>query len=79
MNEQVFGTADQLDYFLMFLGSFGGIVTGITIPGMSVLFGMIIDDMNSDSVNIKRRLAELCIALVVLAGVNFVAGYTQVG
>ena len=43
---QLFSNATFLDYFLMIIGSIGGIVTGASNPFFNVLFGQILDKLN---------------------------------
>ena len=46
--EQVFAGSTGCDYFLMFTGVIGGLVTGASIPFFNVLFGRMLDALNGD-------------------------------
>ena len=43
---QIFSNATTLDYLYMVTGSFGSIITGLSLPVMNVLFGRILDSLN---------------------------------
>jgi hypothetical protein len=62
----------------MALGTAGGILTGLSMPAFMVLFGRIINTLNSDSGSFTQSIAELCISLVVVAGINVISGFLQV-
>lgn len=44
---ELFSTAEPLDYFLMFVGVIGGLISGISLPFFNVLFGEMLDALNS--------------------------------
>jgi hypothetical protein len=75
---ELFGNATAYDYFLMFVGSLGGIVTGVSIPLFNVLFGRILDALNDDPDAFSKAISNLCISFVVIAIANFFTGLFQV-
>lgn len=62
----------------MVLGTIGGVLTGVSMPAFVVLFGRIINALNEDVSSFTDKVAELCIALVVVAGINVFSGFLQV-
>lgn len=40
--------AEPYDILLMCLGTFGGLITGASIPIFNVLFGQILDELNDN-------------------------------
>ena len=75
---QLFSHAEPLDYVLMFFGSIGGIVTGLSIPFIEVLFGRMLDNLNGNPENFSHEIAKLCISFTVLGAANLVSGWLQV-
>eukprot|EP01039_Chlorochromonas_danica_P009083 gene9083-10025_t len=75
---EILSNADRWDCILMLVGTAGGIITGAIIPTMNVLFGKIMDDLNGDSSDIRKKIASLCVTLVVVAAVNFFSAMAQV-
>eukprot|EP01031_Cornospumella_fuschlensis_P046785 gene46785-57293_t len=74
---ELFSQAEPLDYVLMALGTFGGICTGLTIPGMSILFGLVMDDFNEDPDLIQKKIAILSLSFAGLAAFSVIAGFFQ--
>jgi hypothetical protein len=62
----------------MLFGTVGGILTGVSMPAFMVLFGRIINTLNSDTGSFTQSIADLCISLVVVAGINVISGFLQV-
>ena len=60
------------------MGTIGGIVTGLSLPALNVLFGRMINALNNPSNNYSDAVAELCIQFVVIAGANIFSGFAQV-
>lgn len=75
---QLFSNATAFDYLLMFTGSLGAIVTGVSIPLFNVLFGRILDALNNDPNAFDKAISKLCISFVVIAIANFFTGLLQV-
>ena len=75
---QLFSTADSFDLLLMAVGSFGGLCTGLCMPAFNVLFGEMLDELNSDPNGLAKGIANLSIMFVYLACVNLVCGFLQV-
>jgi len=62
----------------MIAGTVAGACTGAAIPAMNILFGMIIDDLNTNPDSMAKQIADLCVALATLAFINFICGFLQV-
>ncbi len=45
-------TAEPLDYALMFVGTVGGLITGLSLPFFNVLFGRMLDALNTGTSNL---------------------------
>ncbi|RYH10021.1 hypothetical protein EON65_39765 [archaeon] len=63
---------------MMALGMAGGIGTGLTIPGMSILFGLVMDDFNEDPSVIQEKIATLSLSFAGLAAFSVISGFFQV-
>ncbi len=74
----MFSNADSLDYFYMFLGTLGGIVTGVSVPAFEILFGLMLDSLNDDPDAFQKSIATLCIAFVIISVINIFSGFFQV-
>eukprot|EP01033_Poteriospumella_lacustris_P004228 gene4231-3014_t len=74
----IFINAEPYDYLLMFMGTFGGIVTGASIPIFNVLFGQILDELNGDPDAFDKGISQLCINFVIVAAANLLSGFCQV-
>ena len=75
---EMFQNATSYDYLLMFLGTLGSVMTGVSIPIFNVLFGQILDKLNGDPQQFADAIAQLCIDFVIVACANLVSGYLQV-
>ena len=75
---EIFSQADWIDAILMFLGTIGGLVTGLSIPFFNILFGQMIDKLNGSPGNFNRTVYTLCISFAVVAAANLVSGVLQV-
>jgi hypothetical protein len=79
MYVQMFSNAAPLDWVCIVLGTFGGIVTGLTMPAFNVLFGRMLNKLNDTSGDgFAAAIEELCYYFIVLAGINVVSGFLQV-
>eukprot|EP01031_Cornospumella_fuschlensis_P046784 gene46784-57292_t len=74
---ELFSQAEPLDYVLMTLGCLGGICTGLTIPGISILFGLVMDGFNEDADLIQKKIATLSLSFAGLAAFSVIAGFFQ--
>ncbi len=63
----------------MFLGTLGGVVTGVSLPAFNVLFGEMLDTLNGSKSSFSSGIANLCIAFVIIAVINLFSGFFQVG
>eukprot|EP01033_Poteriospumella_lacustris_P014692 gene14693-10505_t len=77
-HQKIFINAEPYDYLLMFMGTFGGIVTGASIPIFNVLFGQILDELNGDPDAFDKGISQLCINFVIVAAANLLSGFCQV-
>lgn len=75
---QLFMLADSTDILYMSLGTFGAVVTGLCIPTFNILFGRIINTVNSDPSSFQDTVNQLCTILVVVSGINLFSGFFQV-
>lgn len=62
----------------MTLGTLGGIITGISLPFFNVLFGKMLDALNSGRSSFTAQINQICLAFVGVAGANLISGYCQV-
>ena len=62
----------------MAVGSIGGLATGISLPIFNVLFGRLLNNLNSDGNNFIRDINFLCVLFVVIAVGDLIAGFFQV-
>jgi ATP-binding cassette subfamily B (MDR/TAP) protein 1 len=75
---ETFIYADSYDYFLMFCGTLGGLITGASIPIFNVLFGQILDKLNTNPGSFSGGINFLCIEFCIVAGANLFTGFAQV-
>lgn len=75
---QVFSTADAYDIVLMALGVIGALITGISIPFFNVLFGEMLDALNTDPGSFQERISSIALAFVGVSAINLVSGWLQV-
>eukprot|EP01031_Cornospumella_fuschlensis_P050362 gene50362-61615_t len=75
---QTFSNATSQDVLLMVLGTIGGIVTGVSIPLFNVLFGRIIDKLNTNPNGFTDAIDTLCLSFLVVACANLFSGFLQV-
>lgn len=74
---ELFGEADILDYGLMALGTIGALGTGAALPVFCILFGQILDNLNSGG-NLQQEVDKVVILFVILACGNLVVSFVQV-
>lgn len=67
--------ADGNDKALMAFGYFFAIVTGIGMPAFTFLFGDIVLNFTDPNVSIVDAINPLCIKLLIIGGVMFLASY----
>jgi ATP-binding cassette subfamily B (MDR/TAP) protein 1 len=75
---ELFSTAEPLDYLLMILGTCGGLVTGVSIPYFNVLFGDMLDALNTEPDSFSERIGEISLSFVIVAVINLFSGLFQV-
>lgn len=78
---QLFSNATFVDYVFMSMGTFGGIVTGGCLPTFCILFGQMLDKLNTVTGGpdaIKQEVDSVCILFVILGCINIVSGLFQV-
>lgn len=74
---QMFSNADSVDCALMLSGALGSLVVGISFPAMDLLFGRILNSLNSTS-DFVEDINTLCLYLLIIAAFNIIGGYLQV-
>jgi hypothetical protein len=70
--------ADVTDVGLMIVGTLGAVVTGLCVPTFNILFGRIINTLNSDPGAFQQQVNTLCIVFAGVALVNLISGFLQV-
>ncbi len=70
--------ADGTDYFFMGLGTFGALVTGISLPIFNVMLGKMLNELNDSPYSFENAIAKICIIFVILAAINLFSGFLQV-
>ena len=74
---QLFSTADNLDKVLMAVGTFGGLITGFSLPIFNVVFGQMLDSLNKGQ-SLSSAVNSLVLVFIYLAIANFISGILQV-
>ncbi len=72
---ELFSLATPYDIVLMTLGVIGSIGTGVSIPIFNVLFGKMLDNLNSPGVSFESVIADLCLVFIYIGLANMLAGY----
>jgi len=67
--------ADSTDKFYMLLGLLGSLVTGLCIPAFNILFGRIINALNSNPNSFNLTINTLCEVFCGVAAVNLFSGF----
>jgi len=75
---EILSTAEPFDYVLMFVGTIGGLITGLSLPFFNVLFGRMLDALNTDPGSFEERIGGIALAFVGVACINLVSGWAQV-
>jgi ABC-type multidrug transport system fused ATPase/permease subunit len=75
---ETFSQADWFDYVLMFFGTLGGLITGLSIPFFNILFGRMLDNLNGSPNSFSQTIDSLCIAFAIVAACNLLSGWMQV-
>ena len=75
---ELFMYADNWDYFLMTLGAIGGLGTGFSMPIFNVIFGQMLNALNSDPGSFSRRVNDIAIIFIYVGLGNLVSGMLQV-
>lgn len=70
--------SEVVDLFLIFLGTLGGIVTGVSIPFFNILFGTMINALNTDPLSFASRISAIALAFVYVSIINIASGTLQV-
>lgn len=74
----MFSNADWTDAIYMTVGTFGGILSGLSLPAFNVLFGEMLEALSSSSRTFLQLVADLCISFVIIAAINLFSGFLQV-
>lgn len=72
---ELFSLATPFDIILMILGVIGSMGTGVSIPIFNVLFGKMLDNLNSPGVSFESVISDLCLIFVYIGIANMLAGY----
>jgi len=75
---ELFSAAEPYDYFLMVVGTIGALITGASIPFFNVLFGKMLDALNSDPTSFSERISIIALNFVYVAIANLFSGLAQV-
>ncbi len=75
---QMFANATGIDYLYMSVGTFGALVSGISIPIFNVLMGRMLNNLNDSPNSFQDAVAKICIIFVILAGITLCSGFLQV-
>ena len=75
---EVFSNCTYADIILMLIGSCGSLVTGLSLPYMNILFGKIIDNLNSDTQTFQTKINKLCFIFTMVGIINLASGFFQV-
>jgi len=62
----------------MSVGVLSSVVTGVSLPVFNILFGQMINTLNTDPNSFSDEVDKTCIYMVIVAGANIVAGFAQV-
>lgn len=75
---ELFQYAETYDVALMFTGAIGGLVTGFSIPFFNVIFGEMLDTLNSDPTQFATKINDISLIFVATGAVNIISGLMQV-
>jgi ATP-binding cassette subfamily B (MDR/TAP) protein 1 len=75
-----FSQATTSDLMYMFFGTIGGIGMGAAMPFFNIIFGQLLNKLNSNSSgeDFQRAINHLCIIFIYIAAGTIFAGYIQV-
>lgn len=76
--KQLFSEADSYDIFLMTIGTIGALATGASFPFFNVLFGDMMDALNSDPNGFSDSIADISTKFCYVAVANLVSCTLQV-
>jgi hypothetical protein len=69
--------ADGYDLILMFIGSLGAMATGVSLPVFNILFGDLMDGLNSGA-SFTSRVNRVCGIFGIVSALNILTGLMQV-
>jgi len=75
---ELFMYADKIDICMMTAGSIGGLLTGFALPLFNVIFGEMLDALNSDPGSFSRRINSISVIFVLVGVGNIASGMMQV-
>ena len=75
---QLLEGAESTDYVYMMIGTLGSIVTGASIPLIEVLFGRMLDELNTDPTSFEDGIKKIALYFVYVAAANIPSGIVQV-
>lgn len=74
---ELFAEADKLDIILMVMGTLGSMGTGASLPTFCILFGQVLDKLNSGG-SIQDAVNKVVILFVIVACGNIAVSFVQV-
>ena len=77
INYQLLQNAEWIDYGYMFVGTIAGIISGLSQPFFSVLFGNMLNALNSGN-SLTDEVNMVVIYFLYVAAANVVVGFLQV-
>ena len=75
---ELFSQANSYDYFLMTLGLLGAIVTGVSSPVFNIIFGKVLDTLNTNPESFSNEISQLALDFFYIGLANFISGLLQV-
>jgi ATP-binding cassette subfamily B (MDR/TAP) protein 1 len=75
---KLFSSADFLDYVYMTIGLLAALGSGVSMPAFSVLFGMMLDNINGNPEKFDKTVANTAIAFAIVGGINLFIGALEV-
>jgi ATP-binding cassette subfamily B (MDR/TAP) protein 1 len=75
---ELFGKADAHDIGYMAIGTFAAFLGGVSIPLFNVLFGLMLDNINSNPDSFDKAVRETAMVFAIVGGLSFFIGATQI-
>jgi ATP-binding cassette subfamily B (MDR/TAP) protein 1 len=75
---ELFSEANAIDYLMMTLGTLGALGTGASLPSFLVLFGQMLDRLNSSNGNVQSTVNYVVILFLIVGCGNIVVSFILV-